>query len=162
MNAHPSARKSFARFGLSAFAAISLASLAGCASPGTPADAQAKKDFPIAGKGYEARHLAGVKPVPCLCGESYRIFTIKDGPMTNIHVTHIMDSRKHYHKKCTEFYYILEGHGVLEVGDDKIQLSPGLLVRIDPLTPHRGYGDFKTLIIGLPACESDDEYMVKP
>lgn len=138
---------------------------AGCApasAPATGTAVQVKKDFPIAGKGYEARHLSNVKPVPCLCGESFRIFTIKDGPMTNIHVTHIMDSRKHYHKKCTEFYYILEGQGVLELGDDKVQLSPGLLVRIDPLTPHRGYGDFKTLIVGIPACEADDEYMVNP
>ena len=138
---------------------------AGCAPASDPAGdpgVQVKKDFPIVGNGYEARHLSDVKPVPCLCGESFRIFTIKDGPMTNIHVTHIMDSRKHYHKKCTEFYYILEGKGVLELGDDKVQLSPGLLVRIDPLTPHRGYGDFKTLIVGIPACEPDDEYMVKP
>ena len=138
--------------------------VAGCAPAAAPAPGQAdqvKKVFPITGKGYEARQLSDVKPVPCLCGESFRIFTIKDGPMTNIHVTHIMDSRKHYHKKCTEFYFILEGHGVLELGDDKVQLSPGLLVRIDPLTPHRGYGDFKTLIVGIPACEPDDEYLVK-
>jgi len=108
--------------------------------------------------GYLARHLADVEPVPCPCGQSWRIFTRSDGPVANIHVTSIEDSRRHYHKHCTEFYYILEGEGTLEVGDDTLELSPGLLVRIDAGTPHRGHGRFKSLIVGVPAWDPEDEW----
>jgi len=109
-------------------------------------------------KGYLARHLDDTPPVPCPCGESRRIFTRDDSPLANIHVTTIRDSRRHHHDHTTEFYYILEGHGTLEVGDDALDLTPGLLVRIDPGTPHRGHGDFKTLVIGVPAWDPADEH----
>jgi len=102
--------------------------------------------------------LSEVEPVPCPCGQSWRIFTRNDSPIANIHVTSIQDSRRHYHKSCTEFYYILEGEGVLEVADDELKLSPGLLVRIDARTPHRGHGDFKALIVGVPAWDPQDEW----
>jgi mannose-6-phosphate isomerase-like protein (cupin superfamily) len=109
-------------------------------------------------KGYAARHLAETEPVPCPCGQSWRIFTRQDSPVANVHVTSIQDSRRHYHQNCTEFYYILEGEGILEVGGDALKLSPGLLVRIDPGTPHRGHGDFKALILGVPAWDPADEF----
>jgi mannose-6-phosphate isomerase-like protein (cupin superfamily) len=110
------------------------------------------------GRGYLARHLSEVAPVPCPCGQSWRIFTRSDGPVANIHVTSIQDSRRHYHKNCTEFYYVLEGEGTLEVGDDQLALTPGLLVRIDANTPHRGHGNFKSLIVGVPAWDPEDEW----
>ena len=109
-------------------------------------------------KGYLVRHLSEVEPTPCPCGESTRIFTRADGPVANIHVTHIRDSRTHYHRHATEFYYILEGGGVLEVGGDEVALRPGLLIRIDPGTHHRGHGDFKALIVGVPAWDPEDEH----
>ena len=110
------------------------------------------------GEGYLARRLSEVEPVPCPCGQSWRIFTRADGPLANIHVTAIQNSRRHYHKHSTEFYFILEGEGILEVGDDKLDIAPGLLVRIDAGTPHRGYGNFKSLIIGVPSWDPADEW----
>jgi len=109
-------------------------------------------------KGYLARHVSRVEAVPCPCGESVRIFTRADGPVANVHVTTIRDSKLHYHKTCTEFYFILEGEGVLEVGGEEVALSPGMLVRIDPGTRHRGRGDFKTLVMGVPAWDPADEW----
>ena len=111
-------------------------------------------------KGYLIKHVKEVEPVPCPCGSSTRIFTHKDGPTANVHVTHIQDSRKHYHKDVTEIYYILEGQGAMELGDDTVALEPGVAIIIDKGTPHRGVGDFKTLIIGVPAWRPEDEYFV--
>lgn len=108
--------------------------------------------------GYEARHVGEVEPTPCPCGESRRVFTRDDGPLANLHVTTFHDSEAHYHKDATEFYYILEGQGTLEVGGDELELSPGLMVRIDPGTVHRGRGDFKALIVGVPAWDPEDEH----
>jgi len=71
-----------------------------------------------------------------------------------------MDSQKHYHKKCTEFYYILEGEGILELGDDEVKLTPGTAIMIEKGIPHRGKGDFQALIIGVPTFDPDDEYFV--
>ncbi|HPD17675.1 MAG TPA: cupin domain-containing protein [Planctomycetota bacterium] len=109
-------------------------------------------------KGYDTRHLKDVPPTPCPCGQSWRLITRRDGSPANIHVTSIQDSRRHFHRHCTEFYFILEGEGTLEVGDDSLALTPGLLVRIDPGTPHRGHGHFKTLVIGVPAWDPADEW----
>lgn len=110
-------------------------------------------------QGYQVRHRDDVEPVACPCGQSTRIFTRADSAVANIHVTRFReDSRTHYHNHVTEFYYILDGEGVLEVGDDAVPLTPGLLIRIDPGTPHRGRGAFAALIIGVPAWDPADEH----
>ncbi len=111
-------------------------------------------------KGYLYRKKSEVPPVPCPCGSSTRIITIADTPVANLHVTHIMDSVKHYHKACTEYYYILEGAGKMELGDDVVDLEPGVTILIEPGTPHRAYGDITCLIVGVPAWHHDDEFFM--
>lgn len=109
-------------------------------------------------KGYVARHINEVEPVPCPCGSSTRIISSEDTNEASFHVTHIKDSIKHYHKNTTEIYHILEGEGVLEIADDKVELSPGMTVLIEKGTHHRGYGDFKTTVMCIPAFDPQDEY----
>ena len=111
-------------------------------------------------KGYLARHLKEGAPVPCPCGSSTRIITAEDTPVANLHVTHIKDSTKHYHRETVEIYYILEGRGTRELGDDEVALEPGVTLLIDKGTPHRGKGDFKALIVGVPAFKEEDEFFV--
>jgi len=41
-----------------------------------------------------------------------------------------------------------------------VDLKPGVVVMIKPGMPHRGYGDFHALIIGIPALQEEDEYLV--
>ena len=110
---------------------------------------------------YIVRHIEDVEPVPCPCGSSTRIITRADTEVANLHVTHIQDSEKHYHKGCTEYYYILEGSGTMELGEDEVQLRPGTAIVIPPGLAHRGYGDFKALIVGVPAWEHTDEFFCK-
>ena len=110
------------------------------------------------GKGYMVRHVDEVVAVPCSCGSSTRIIQRQDTPVANLHVTHITDSQKHYHKACTEYYYILEGTGHMELGDDVVEINPGTTIVIEKGTPHRGYGNFKALILGIPAWDHTDEF----
>ncbi|TVQ40883.1 MAG: cupin domain-containing protein [Spirochaetaceae bacterium] len=110
--------------------------------------------------GYIVRHFSDVVPTPCPCGSSVRIFTSDDTPEASFHVTRITDSRRHYHKNTTEFYYILSGHGVLEIGDDSVELRPGLGILIKKGVPHRGSGDFEAIIVPVPAFDPEDEYLV--
>src|SRR5205823_5230179 len=105
------------------------------------------------GRGYLVRRLAEAPTVPCPCGQSTRLLTLADGLPANFHVTFITDSVKHYHKECTELYYILDGTGELELGDDVVAVAPGTLVVIEPYTPHRlrSVQGVRTIVLGLPA-----------
>jgi len=107
---------------------------------------------------YIYRTLEDSPSVPCPCGTSTRIITREDTPVANIHVTSITDSVKHYHKEVTEFYYILEGTGQMELGKDVVDLKPGVTILIPPGLPHRAYGDVKCLIVGVPAWKHEDEF----
>jgi mannose-6-phosphate isomerase-like protein (cupin superfamily) len=109
-------------------------------------------------KKYLIKRPQDAEIVPCPCGTSTRMIQKKDTDVANLHVTHIQDSTKHYHKECTEYYHILEGSGYMELGDEVVALSPGTTIVIYPGTPHRGYGDFKTMVLGIPAWEHTDEF----
>jgi len=102
-----------------------------------------------------------IKPVACPCGLSIRPITIRDTFIANLHITQIKSSQKHYHKNCTEFYYIIEGCGKMELGDIEVDLKPGTTIMIGKGVSHRGYGDFKAVIFGVPAIEQDDEFLVE-
>src|SRR6266542_238888 len=88
-------------------------------------------------RGYLVRRLQDAPTVPCPCGESTRPLTRADTPACNLHVTFIKDSVKHYHKECTEVYYLLEGRGRMELNDDVVEVEPGMVVYIEPGTTHR-------------------------
>lgn len=109
---------------------------------------------------YFVRNLANAPEVlHSICGQSIRVITHRDTPAINIHVVHILDGVKHYHKQSTEVYYVLEGKGKLELDQEVVDLEPGVTVFIPPGVRHRGYGDFKTIVIGTPAQTPEDEYL---
>ena len=113
-------------------------------------------------KGYIVRRIPqDVLPVPCPCGQSIRAITGKDNDLVSIHVVTISkDSKVHYHKKLTEFYYVLEGEGELQLDDDVIELRPNTLVMIKPLTRHRARGNLRILNIVSPPFDESDEFIV--
>ena len=114
----------------------------------------------LTGKGYLVRRPEDAPTVPCPCGQSTRFVTRADTPACNIHVTFIQDSVKHYHRECTEVYYILEGRGKMELNDDVIDIEPGMVVYIEPYTAHRLVSPegVRTIVFGVPAVQPDDEY----
>ena len=114
------------------------------------------------GEQYLVRDVGACPTVPCPCGESTRVITADDTPAGNVHVTKITDSKRHYHKRCMEYYYVLEGEGRLDIADETVDLKPGAVVVIPPGVAHRAYGDIKALIFGTPAMEPDDEYFDEP
>ncbi len=112
------------------------------------------------GQGYLVRREADAPTVPCPCGQSTRILTFEDKQPVNFHVTFIKDSVKHYHKECTEVYYILEGTGELELNEDVVLVEPGTLVVIEPRTAHRlrSEAGVRTMVLGVPAWHPEDEF----
>jgi mannose-6-phosphate isomerase-like protein (cupin superfamily) len=112
----------------------------------------------MSAKGYIYRKKSEAPVVASQCGASTRVITAADTPVANLHVTHITDSTRHYHKECTEYYYILEGSGKMELNDDVVDLEPGVTILIEPGTFHRAYGDITTIVFGVPAWHHSDEF----
>jgi mannose-6-phosphate isomerase-like protein (cupin superfamily) len=110
--------------------------------------------------GYLIRHLNEAPTVPCPCGLSTRPLTRADTSVCNLHVTHITDSVKHYHKECLEVYLILEGHGRMELNGEVVAIEPGTVIYIEPYTRHRLWSEtgVRTVVFGVPALRSEDEY----
>jgi mannose-6-phosphate isomerase-like protein (cupin superfamily) len=107
------------------------------------------------------RHVDEVDTVVhSACGRSVRLFTYRDTDAANLHVTTIHDAQLHYHERCTEFYYILEGAGTMQVGDETVEVRPGTALLIPPGTPHRGQGGFTTIVFGVPAWDEEDEVLL--
>ena len=114
-------------------------------------------------KGYIVRRvLEDVQPVPCPCGQSARAITGNDNDLASIHVVTISrDSKLHYHKRLTEFYYVLDGEGQMQLNDDLIKLEPHTLVMIKPMTRHVARGNLKILNIVVPPFNEEDEFVVE-
>ncbi len=111
-------------------------------------------------KGYLVRSLHDAPTVPCPCGQSTRPLTSADTPVCNLHVTCITDSVRHYHKRCTEVYLILEGRGQMELNGDVIDIGPGQVIYIEPHTRHRLWSKdgVRTVVFGVPALQAEDEF----
>lgn len=110
--------------------------------------------------GYLVRRLDESPTVPCPCGQSTRALTRADGTACNFHVTFITDSVRHYHKECTEVYYILEGRGEMELNGDRVAIEPGMVIYIEPNVRHRlaSKDGIRTVIFGVPALRPEDEH----
>ncbi|MBI1918227.1 MAG: cupin domain-containing protein [Planctomycetes bacterium] len=113
-------------------------------------------------KGYLIRRIQDAPTLTSACGQSTRPLTASDGVACNLHVTFITDSVKHYHRQCTEVYYILEGRGKMELNDEVIDVEPGTVVYIEPYTRHRLWSEegVRTIVFGMPAYRPDDEFYV--
>ncbi len=109
---------------------------------------------------YSVRRVEDAPTVPCPCGQSTRIVTQADGLGCSFHVTQIFDSVCHYHKECTEIYYILEGTGKMDLDDTTVDVEPGLVITIPAGTRHRLYSSegVKTIVVGVPAFNPADEH----
>ena len=118
----------------------------------------------VSGKGYLVRRLQDAPTVPSECGQSTRPLSYPETAVCNLHVTFIKDSTRHYHKQCTEVYYILQGWGKMELNDDVVEVEPGTVIYIEPNTAHRLFSEegVQTIVFGVPAYRPDDEFYVKP
>ncbi|MEM0969295.1 MAG: cupin domain-containing protein, partial [Verrucomicrobiota bacterium] len=89
-------------------------------------------------KRYHVSQLDEVPTVPCPCGQASRSFSeVENGPAT-VHIVEVSETaRKHFHKKTTEIYVVLEGEGELEVDGERVPLAPLTSVMIQPGCIHR-------------------------
>jgi mannose-6-phosphate isomerase-like protein (cupin superfamily) len=88
------------------------------------------------------------------------VVTAADGLGCSLHVTAMTDATRHHHRRTTEVYYILEGRGKMELGDETVEVEPGTVVTIAPGTPHRVVSPegVRAIVFALPAFREDDEF----
>ena len=105
--------------------------------------------------------FADIAGVPCPCGTARRAFAdVAEFPGT-VHITEISaDAQRHYHKKLTETYFILEcdldAH--MELDGEMIPIRERQCIVIPPGVRHRASGRMTVLIIVLPDFDPADEW----
>ena len=127
---------------------------------GTIRDRSFKKMTATA-KAYHLADFSQIEGVPCPCGTARRAFAGVDAFPGTLHVTEISeDARRHYHKRLTETYYILEcgPDAKMELDDEVIDVHQGVSVVIPPGVRHRALGRMKVLIVVLPEFDASDEW----
>ena len=113
-------------------------------------------------KKYLVADMKNISPTSCACGQARRAFIKPDNKTASFHIVEISeDSRPHYHKKMTEIYHVLEGSGILEVDDDRIELKPGITVMIKPGCIHRAVGKLILINVPIPTFDDADEWFPK-
>ena len=111
------------------------------------------------GKNYQIADFEKISPVNCSCGQTQRAFLDDQDKTASFHIVKISESgRKHYHKKMTEIYYILDGEGILELDEDEIILRKGISVMIKPGCKHRAVGNLTLINVPVPAFDENDEW----
>jgi mannose-6-phosphate isomerase-like protein (cupin superfamily) len=108
------------------------------------------------------RKLSGTSPVPCPCGQAYRILTGADGGPASFHIVQIRgQAGKHRHGRLTEIYYCLEGYGQIQLDDELHDFSPGTVVLIPPGVAHAARGDLTIINVVSPPFDPADEEAVE-
>lgn len=116
---------------------------------------------PAAERRYEIADFAAISGVDCPCGVSRRAFLeVEDFPATIHRVEITADARRHYHRRLTEVYCILEcgEDAALELDDDRVAVTPGMCILIRPGVRHRAVGRMTVLNFVLPKFDPADEW----
>lgn len=75
-------------------------------------------------------------------------------------------TRRHAHKRAQEVYYILDGEGLMEVGNESERVGPGDAILIPAGTPHRITAMWPKrldlLCICCPEYADDDTEILEP
>jgi quercetin dioxygenase-like cupin family protein len=105
---------------------------------------------------YLIRSLDATPEERGVCGWRRTLVTRDDTPVANVSHLRIDDSKYHYHREMTEFYYVLSGGGTITLDGEKRAITAGDLVVIKPGTWHTSDGEMDVLILGVPAGEQTD------
>ena len=111
---------------------------------------------------YIIRRLKDIEKKERQCGLAQELTTSADFKNADITFFTIKEeTKKHYHKTLTEFYYILDGTLDVEFDDKKEHCEPGTLIMIKPNTKHKAYGNAHIIVICSPAFDPKDEIVVE-
>jgi mannose-6-phosphate isomerase-like protein (cupin superfamily) len=71
----------------------------------------------------------------------------------------------HYHPRAEEIYYLLSGQGLMTIGDESREVTPGDAIAIPPASPHTilntGSEDLVFLCMCAPGYEHEDTVLIE-
>lgn len=95
------------------------------------------------------------------CGFRNRILKKDDGVPASITRLKTDNAKPHYHKFTHEYYYVLSGTGHIVIDGEPVPVKAGDCVWIKPTAVHQAEGDLESLIVGIPAFDPSDMYLVE-
>lgn len=105
------------------------------------------------------RYRDKTENVSCPYGQVERIVTGGEGGIANVHVVTVSEGDKHYHSAYNEIYYILSGHGTIDLNGRTHSLTPGAVVVIPAGVPHalrsESEEELEFIIFGTPPVPID-------
>ena len=108
---------------------------------------------------YQVVKLTEQADVACPCGTAKRAFQTESEGVASMHIVEIkQDSELHYHKRMTEFYYVLAGKGHIELDGHRFEIAAGSAIMIKPGCRHRAVGPLTILNVPVPAFDPEDEW----
>ena len=105
------------------------------------------------------RHESDSPKERSTCGWRHRLISRQDkdqGVVAWVHAVDIDGARKHYHKRSTELYYVLEGEGTVTLDGVEHPVRKGSAVHIPPGVVHGATGRVRVLVVGIPDIADDD------
>jgi mannose-6-phosphate isomerase-like protein (cupin superfamily) len=103
------------------------------------------------------RHESDVPDSESRCGIEKGLCGSIDGGAARACSMTLTSVEAHYHKRTTEIYYVLDGHGVARLNGEEHQLRKGSFLHIPPGVVHSFTGSAKVLIVGVPAISTDED-----
>lgn len=120
----------------------------------------------------DIRNLASVKPFTTKDGSeirellAHRNSCIQQQSLAEARLVAGASTTPHYHAKTEEIYYILQGQGVMHIGEESSQVGPGDAIAIPPGQVHHienlGSAVLTFLCCCAPPYEHEDTVLVEP
>ena len=112
------------------------------------------------------RKVKDANPREITCGMMRDLIQQKDfDGMNFVHVTITDATKKHYHKKLTEVYFVLKGAIDVELDGKTEHLEKNELIMIFPNTEHKAWKtteeDAEILVACCPPWTEEDEILVE-
>jgi mannose-6-phosphate isomerase-like protein (cupin superfamily) len=93
------------------------------------------------------------------CGMRRDYVDVGAGEPLWFHYMRISDSRKHFHARTTEYYFVVAGSGEMELGDERIAIEAGDMITVPPGVRHTSRpttdADLEILIVVRPPDGAD-------
>lgn len=111
------------------------------------------------------RKVTDVNPSQITCGLMRKLTDASDfNGMDFVHVTITDSTKRHYHKKLTEVYFVLKGAIDIEIDGKTEHLEKGHMIMIFPNTNHKAWkiskADAEILVVCCPPWSEEDEILV--
>jgi mannose-6-phosphate isomerase-like protein (cupin superfamily) len=112
------------------------------------------------------RKVQNANPTQITCGTMRKLTGSNDfKDMDVVHVTITDPTKKHFHKKLTEIYYVLKGSIDVEVDQEVEHLKKDQMIMIFPNTNHKAWKtseeDAEILVVCCPPWTEEDEILVE-